>query len=153
MVYDDVRKAADRLVGIVMAIAYPNDFTLPTIPECKQAIDAYDTALAAVAAHESRQKGMIESPQKHERHYCRECDHVEQPTFVTPGPSAHIGMFEHLQKRHPDVSHKLVCTRFCRERAQPEEINTGKKLYGPGSVSPVQPIMTLDQVLPNDEHM
>lgn len=43
----ELRQAADKLVGIVTAFAYPESFTTPTRAECEAALDAYNDAQQA----------------------------------------------------------------------------------------------------------
>lgn len=104
--------------------------------------------------------GFPASHPRHMKHYCRQCPSTFEPSSVpTLGLplqkevrlSAHTQALMHVRRVHDTVYGDLSCGRYCKEKAQPEEIKAGKKLYGPGSVSPTEPIMTYDALFPTDE--
>ena len=80
-------------------------------------------------------------------HYCRICEQE----FTTIGKdSAHHLALCHYIRDHDQARRYRRCSSFCELRAQPEELEAGHRMYGPGAPKGI-PTKTYDELFPLEE--
>ena len=95
-------------------------------------------------------------PHRLQGHYCRTCGDYFAATD-TNNASPHAQVWQHMFREHRDTSLKeyYSCSRYCKEREQPEEIMRGRRLYGfqiakPSPEEQTQAKEQLDKLFPPD---
>jgi hypothetical protein len=84
----------------------------------------------------------------HGRHYCRHCEAEFQPSHGRH-PSAHRLANAHLSLIH-ELPVTLQCDKYCQQAEQPEERASNQRRYGPGAAPLPPPLMTYDQLFPEE---
>lgn len=80
-------------------------------------------------------------PHRFQPHYCRECGEK----FIDIQPSPHVRTFIHgVQQHGQEVASPLgtPCGRSCTSVEQPEERESGRRMYGKGVERPAFPTHT-----------
>jgi len=96
-------------------------------------------------------------PYHEQPHYCRECGEMFDQELKRIGyPAAHAAVWRHIFREHRALSAGYThCSRYCTQRAQPEEISRGRRIYGKGlqggHTSPEDLIQPYEKLFPETE--
>lgn len=81
-------------------------------------------------------------------HYCRMCN-TEFLLGHGEKMSPHSRVWHHIRNQHDPEKTFEACTRHCAERAQEEELDQGRRLYGLGAPRPsesLKPAATYEKI-------
>lgn len=96
---------------------------------------------------------MTEQAYRDQPHYCRECGKLFVREDQTTNQSVHRVEYFHELRNHPDIlrQHYVWCSRYCEERAQHEELQAGRRMYGKGVAPFPKPVIPYERLFPVED--